>query len=42
MAWMTDNQATGKEGARHFLKENAAIWEKWVSPEAAGKIKAAL
>ncbi len=42
MAWMTDNQATGKEGARHFLKENTAIWEKWVSPEAAGKIKAAL
>lgn len=42
MAWMTDNQASGEEGAKHFLKENADIWTKWVSPEAADKIKASL
>lgn len=42
MAWMTDNQATGEEGAKHFLEENEDIWTKWVSPEVAEKIKAAL
>ena len=42
MAWMTDNQATGEDGAKHFLKENPALWTTWVSPEAAKKIKAAL
>lgn len=42
MAWMTDNQATGEDGARHFLSENEALWKDWVSPEAAEKIKAAL
>ena len=42
MAWMTDNQATGDDGARHFLKENEEIWTKWVTPEAAEKIKASL
>lgn len=42
MAWMTDNQASGDEGAKHFLKENEAMWGAWVTPEAAAKIKAAL
>ena len=42
MAWMTDNQASGEDGAKHFLKENEDVWSKWVSPEAAAKIKAAL
>ena len=42
MAWMTDNQATGEDGAKHFLKENEAIWTKWVSPPVAQKVKAAL
>ena len=42
MAWMTDNQASGEDGAKHFLKENADIWTKWVSPDAAEKVKAAL
>ncbi len=42
MAWMTDNQATGEDGARHFLAENEDIWTTWVSPEVAEKIKAAL
>ena len=42
MAWMTDNQATGEDGARYFLENNEDIWTEWVSPEAAEKIKAAL
>lgn len=42
MAWMTDNQATGEDGARHFLQENPDLWTPWVSPEAAEKIKASL
>ncbi|MBV2143582.1 ABC transporter substrate-binding protein [Falsochrobactrum sp. TDYN1] len=42
MAWMTDNQASGEDGAKHFLKNNKDIWVKWVSPEVAEKIEAAL
>jgi glycine betaine/proline transport system substrate-binding protein len=42
MAWMTDNQATGEDGAKHFLEENEDLWTKWVSPEVAEKVKAAL
>jgi glycine betaine/proline transport system substrate-binding protein len=42
MAWMTDNQATGKDGALHFLKSSPQVWEAWVTPEAASKIRAAL
>lgn len=42
MAWMSDNQATGEEGARQFLTENPDLWAPWVSAEAAEKIKAAL
>jgi len=42
MAWMTDNQASGEDGAKHFLKENKDAWTKWVSPEAAKKIEASL
>lgn len=42
MAWMTDNQATGEDGAKHFLESQADLWTQWVTPEAAEKIKAAL
>jgi glycine betaine/proline transport system substrate-binding protein len=42
MAWMTDNQATGEDGAKYFLKNYEPVWTKWVSPETAAKIKAAL
>jgi len=42
MAWMTDNQASGEDGAKHFLKENKDIWTKWVSEDAAKKIEASL
>lgn len=42
LAWMSDNQATGADGARHFLRNQEAVWQAWVSPEVAQKIKAAL
>jgi glycine betaine/proline transport system substrate-binding protein len=42
MAWMTDNQATGEDAAKHFLKEDPQVWTKWVTPAAAEKIKASL
>ncbi|MDT1061079.1 ABC transporter substrate-binding protein [Paracoccus sp. CPCC 101403] len=42
MAWMTDNQATGEDGAREFLKTHEDLWTAWVTPEAAEKIKSAL
>ncbi|TCV62973.1 glycine betaine/proline transport system substrate-binding protein [Neorhizobium sp. R1-B] len=42
MAWMTDNQASGDDGAKQFLKEHEDLWTKWVTPEAAEKIKSSL
>ncbi|MBS3651742.1 ABC transporter substrate-binding protein [Pseudaminobacter sp. 19-2017] len=42
LAWMTDNQATGEDGAKHFLREQPDVWTKWVTPEVAEKVKAAL
>lgn len=42
MAWMTDNQATGEDGARYFLNNNEEIWTQWVTPEAADRIRDAL
>ncbi|MEO8684286.1 MAG: ABC transporter substrate-binding protein [Devosia sp.] len=42
LSWMTDNQATGDDGAQYFLENNKDIWSTWVSPEAAAKIEAAL
>jgi glycine betaine/proline transport system substrate-binding protein len=42
LAWMTDNQATGDDGAKYFLENNKDIWSQWVSAEAAEKISAAL
>ncbi|MBW7920886.1 MAG: ABC transporter substrate-binding protein [Rubellimicrobium sp.] len=42
MAWMTDNQATGEDGARYFLENNEDIWTQWVTADAADKVRAAL
>ena len=42
LAWMTDNQATGEDGAKYVLENNEDIWTKWVSPEVAEKIKSSL
>ncbi|MGE0350128.1 ABC transporter substrate-binding protein [Hydrogenophaga sp.] len=42
LAWMSEGQATGQDGARHFLKTQPEIWTEWVSPEVAEKVKASL
>jgi glycine betaine/proline transport system substrate-binding protein len=42
LAWMSDNQATGADGARHFLKTQPDVWQAWVSPEVAQKVQASL
>jgi glycine betaine/proline transport system substrate-binding protein len=42
LAWMSDNQATGEDGAKYFLKSRPEIWTAWVSPAVADKVKASL
>jgi len=42
LAWMGENQASGADGATHFLKTRPEIWTSWVSPEVADKVKASL
>ncbi len=42
LSWMSDNQATGEDGARHFLKTQPTVWQAWVSPEVAQKISKGL
>jgi glycine betaine/proline transport system substrate-binding protein len=42
LAYMTDNQYTGEDGATYFLRKYENLWSRWVSPAAAAKIKAAL
>jgi len=42
LAWMSDNQATGADGAAPFLKIQPEVWTTWVPPATAEKIKAAL
>lgn len=42
LAWMGDNQATGEDGARHFLRTQPELWKTWVSPEVAARVEAAL
>ena len=42
LSWMSDNQATGADGAAHFLKTQPEVWSGWVTPEVAEKVKASL
>ncbi len=42
LAWMTDNQATGDDGAKHFLKTGEDVLTKWVPADVAAKVKAGL
>lgn len=42
MAWETENQATGEDGAVQFLRESPEIWTTWLPAEVAAKVKAAL
>jgi glycine betaine/proline transport system substrate-binding protein len=39
---METNQATNEAAARYFLETYPDIWTKWVAPDVAEKIKAAL
>lgn len=42
LAWQQENKGTNEDAAVHFLKTYPDLWTTWVSPEVAGKIKAAL
>ena len=42
LAWMEDNQATGREGAEYFLKNNEDVWSAWVSADVAEKVNKSL
>lgn len=42
MAWMTDNQANGADGAKWFIQNMPDVWTKWVPADVAEKIKAAV
>ena len=41
LVWMNENNATGPDGAAHFLA-NSSEWESWVSADVAAAVKAAL
>lgn len=42
MSWATDNQASGEDAAKRFLKSSPEVWSKWVTPAVAKKIKESL
>jgi len=42
MLWMTENQASGADGAKWFLKNMPEAWANWVPADVAAKVKAAL
>jgi glycine betaine/proline transport system substrate-binding protein len=42
LAWMSENQATGEEGAEYFLKNSPDVWTPWVSSDTADKVRHAL
>ena len=42
LVFMTDQKATGKDAAFEFLQKHEDVWKKWVSDDAAAKIKASL
>ncbi len=42
LAWKSDKKADARETAEHFLKNNEAVWSKWVPADVAEKVKAGL
>jgi len=42
LVYMADQQASGKDAAYAFLEKHGNVWEKWVSPDVAKKIKSSL
>ncbi|WP_438747792.1 glycine betaine ABC transporter substrate-binding protein [Pararhizobium sp. O133] len=42
LAWMDENQGTNEDAAKYFLETFPDMWTKWVAPDVAEKVKAAL
>jgi glycine betaine/proline transport system substrate-binding protein len=42
LAYMSDNQANGEDGAYYFLKNREDVWSRWLTPEQAKKVRDAL
>jgi glycine betaine/proline transport system substrate-binding protein len=42
LVFMTEQKASGKDAAFEFLEKHGDIWEKWVSPDVAKKVKSSL
>jgi glycine betaine/proline transport system substrate-binding protein len=42
LVYMADEQASGKDAAYAFIEKHGNVWEKWVSPDVAKKIKSSL
>lgn len=42
LSYMSDNQYTGEDGARYFLKKYPNLWKDWVSADVAKKVMGAL
>ena len=42
LAYMSDNQYTGEDGATYFLEKYPNLWKSWVSEEVAAKVQSAL
>lgn len=42
LAWQDDKRGSNADAARHFLNTMPEIWSKWVAPDVAAKIRAAL
>lgn len=42
MFWASENQASGEDSAKRFLKTREEVWSKWVPVAVAAKIKASL
>ena len=40
LAWADDNKASSEDAALHFLKNEQAVWTKWVPADVAKKVKA--
>jgi len=42
LVFMAEQKAQGKDAAFEFLEKHGAVWEKWVSPDVAKKVKSSL
>ena len=42
LVWIEENQADGETAGIYFLKNNEATWSKWISGDAAAKVKKAI